>query len=190
MTSMAGPEAIAARLQTCERPGLCTGPPLWVPGRTQRTGRATQHRRGRTSGGRSTPCCSQALLASPLPEPTSAVSCVVMCLRRIEGLWCSDTAEQSLVFEGSQCLLLLYCHTQARHRASRCHAGFQNIATAELCARWIAVGAWQPFTRDHHAQSFQELYRSASAHSAAADSANEMTAEAARHCDVGAVLLW
>jgi len=38
-------------------------------------------------------------------------------------------------------------------------AGFQNIATAELCARWIAVGAWQPFTRDHHAQSFQELYR-------------------------------
>jgi hypothetical protein len=38
-------------------------------------------------------------------------------------------------------------------------AGFQNIATAELCARWISVGAWQPFTRDHHAQSFQELYR-------------------------------
>ena len=37
--------------------------------------------------------------------------------------------------------------------------GFQNIATAELCARWISVGAWQPFTRDHHAQSFQELYR-------------------------------
>ncbi|KAK9808029.1 hypothetical protein WJX73_006288 [Symbiochloris irregularis] len=37
--------------------------------------------------------------------------------------------------------------------------GFQNIATAELCARWIAMAAWQPYARDHHAQSFQELYR-------------------------------
>ena len=43
-------------------------------------------------------------------------------------------------------------------------AGFQNIATAELCARWVSVGAWQPFARDHHAQSFQELYRSAYSH--------------------------
>ena len=38
-------------------------------------------------------------------------------------------------------------------------AGFQNLATEELCARWIAVGAWQPLARVHHAQSFQELYR-------------------------------
>ncbi|KAK9915638.1 hypothetical protein WJX75_001864 [Coccomyxa subellipsoidea] len=37
--------------------------------------------------------------------------------------------------------------------------GFQNLATEELCARWIAVGAWQPLARVHHAQSFQELYR-------------------------------
>ena len=39
------------------------------------------------------------------------------------------------------------------------NAGYMNLATAELCARWIAVGAWQPFARVHHAQSFQELYR-------------------------------
>ncbi len=39
------------------------------------------------------------------------------------------------------------------------YAGFQNLATEELCARWIAVGAWQPLARVHHAQSFQDLYR-------------------------------
>ena len=44
--------------------------------------------------------------------------------------------------------------------------GFQNSASEELCARWAAAGAWQPFARDHHAQGFQELYLWAS-HSAA-----------------------
>lgn len=38
-------------------------------------------------------------------------------------------------------------------------AGFMNLATEELCARWIAVGAFYPYARMHHAQGFQELYR-------------------------------
>ncbi len=37
-----------------------------------------------------------------------------------------------------------------------------NLASPELCARWIALGAWYPYARVHHAQSFQELYRRAS----------------------------
>ncbi|KAK9831002.1 hypothetical protein WJX81_007621 [Elliptochloris bilobata] len=37
--------------------------------------------------------------------------------------------------------------------------GFMNLASPELCARWIALGAWYPYARVHHAQSFQELYR-------------------------------
>ncbi|CAL8465182.1 g4717 [Coccomyxa elongata] len=36
--------------------------------------------------------------------------------------------------------------------------GFQFVATEELCARWAAAGAWQPFARNHHAQGFQEFY--------------------------------
>lgn len=36
--------------------------------------------------------------------------------------------------------------------------GFQYMATEELCARWAAAGAWQPFARNHHAQGFQEFY--------------------------------
>lgn len=36
--------------------------------------------------------------------------------------------------------------------------GFQNYATEELCARWAAAGAWQPFARNHHADGFQEFY--------------------------------
>ncbi len=39
--------------------------------------------------------------------------------------------------------------------------GFMNLASPELCARWIALGAWYPYARVHHAQSFQELYRCA-----------------------------
>ena len=39
--------------------------------------------------------------------------------------------------------------------------GFENYATESLCARWTAIGAWYPFCRDHHADGFQELYRSA-----------------------------
>ena len=40
------------------------------------------------------------------------------------------------------------------------HGGVQ-YATEELCARWIAVGAWYPYTRSHHADGFQELFRCA-----------------------------
>ena len=41
---------------------------------------------------------------------------------------------------------------------SGCRLGRQ-YATEELCARWIAVGAWYPYTRSHHADGFQELFR-------------------------------
>jgi alpha-glucosidase (family GH31 glycosyl hydrolase) len=37
--------------------------------------------------------------------------------------------------------------------------GFQQYATPELCARWAAAGAWQPFARNHHADGFQEFYQ-------------------------------
>ena len=36
--------------------------------------------------------------------------------------------------------------------------GFNDYATEELCARWAAAGAWQPFARNHHADGFQEFY--------------------------------
>jgi len=36
--------------------------------------------------------------------------------------------------------------------------GFNNYATEELCARWAAAGAWQPFARNHHADGFQEFF--------------------------------
>jgi alpha-glucosidase (family GH31 glycosyl hydrolase) len=36
--------------------------------------------------------------------------------------------------------------------------GFQSMATTELCARWGAAGAWQPFSRNHHSYGFQEFY--------------------------------
>ena len=39
--------------------------------------------------------------------------------------------------------------------------GFQQYATPELCARWAAAGAWQPFARNHHADGFQEFYQCA-----------------------------
>ena len=44
-------------------------------------------------------------------------------------------------------------------RAGADICGFMNLASPELCARWIALGAWYPYARVHHAQSFQELYR-------------------------------
>ncbi|KAK9822226.1 hypothetical protein WJX81_001471 [Elliptochloris bilobata] len=37
--------------------------------------------------------------------------------------------------------------------------GFMRQADDELCARWVAIGAWYPFARDHHADGWQELFR-------------------------------
>ena len=121
------------------------------------------------------PCSYPGLWASPLLGLTSAVSSS-MNLHAPSTFFFACITHQltSVLHEGPHVSLLSTTtaptalskpfdyHTRlpltSRPRLWCC-AGFQNIATAELCARWISVGAWQPFTRDHHAQSFQELYR-------------------------------
>eukprot|EP00884_Botryococcus_braunii_P020446 jgi/Botrbrau1/7085/Bobra.0165s0107.1 len=37
--------------------------------------------------------------------------------------------------------------------------GFMDYPDETLCARWAAIGAWYPYSRNHHAQGFQEFYR-------------------------------
>ncbi|KAK9835343.1 hypothetical protein WJX81_003869 [Elliptochloris bilobata] len=37
--------------------------------------------------------------------------------------------------------------------------GFMDYPTEELCARWAAAGAWEPYARAHHANGFAELFR-------------------------------
>lgn len=37
--------------------------------------------------------------------------------------------------------------------------GYTEHANSELCSRWIAVGAFYPYARDHHATGWQELFR-------------------------------
>ena len=132
-----------------EKGGLrCAGHPLWAQELFQRTGPATPLLLGRIYAGKSMQSWLLGLLASPLLGQTSAVGSL-------------PHPKHSCVVDG-RCPHPLNLH-RAVLRLAPCWftAGYMNLATAELCARWIAVGAWQPFVRVHHAQSFQELYRCA-----------------------------